>query len=287
VILCLDIGNSHIFGGLFEGDRLCLTFRMTSGSGASSDEFGLFFRAVLRENGYQPDAVQHIALCSVVPELVYSISASCQKYFAHPPFILKAGVKTGLKILYRNPLEVGADRIANAIAGTQMYPGEDLLIIDLGTATTVDVIAGGQEYLGGVIIPGLRMSMQALDQGTARLGSVEILRPDSCLGRATAESIAKANGVVSIIEMSHFGPSNIGMRANIGVYHLDFQAFPAGRDVTLEGNLGWGVWAQYIPDGDYLFTMEVVARYATALPGTEIVISMVALALDEDGDHCQ
>jgi len=99
--------------------------------------------------------------------------------------------------------------------------------------------------------------------------------------------IAKANGVVSIIEMSHFGPSNIGMRANIGTYHLEFQEFPAGRDVTLEGNLGWGVWAEYIPAGDYLFNMEVVARYATAMPGTEIVISMIALALDPTGGHCR
>lgn len=189
MILCLDIGNSHIFGGLFEGDLLRLTFRKTSGIGASSDEYGLFFRSALRENGFEPDAVEQIALCSVVPELVYSISASCQKYFGRPPFILKAGVKTGLKILYRDPVEVGSDRIANAIAGAHLYPGEDLLIIDLGTATTVEAIAGGQEYLGGVIIPGLKMSMQALAQGTARLGPVEIVQPRNCLGRATAESI--------------------------------------------------------------------------------------------------
>lgn len=189
MILCLDVGNSHIFGGLFDQDQLLLTFRKTSDGAASSDEFGLFFRAVLRENGFDPDQVKSVALCSVVPELVYSISASCQKYFSLAPFVLKAGTRTGLKILYRDPLEVGSDRIANAIAGVQRFPGQDLMILDLGTATTVDVIRNGRDYLGGVIIPGLRLSMQSLDQGTARLKTVEIVRPDGCLGQTTASSI--------------------------------------------------------------------------------------------------
>lgn len=189
MILCLDIGNSHIYGGLFEGDQLRLTFRKTSKQGASSDEYGLFFRSVLRENGFDPDGVKNVALCSVVPELIYSISSSSQKYFGVPPFVLKAGAKTGLKILYRNPLEVGSDRIANAIAATQMFPEEDLIVLDLGTATTVDAIGANRDYLGGVIIPGLRMSMEALDRGTARLSSVEIRKADQCLGRTTAASI--------------------------------------------------------------------------------------------------
>jgi type III pantothenate kinase len=189
MILCLDVGNSHIFAGVFEGDQLRLTFRKTSKQGASSDEYGLFFRAALRENGFDPDAITNVALCSVVPEVIYSISNGCQKYFGQEPFVLKAGAKTGLKILYRNPLEVGSDRIANAIAGTQMYPDENLLILDLGTATTVDAVSAKRDYMGGVIIPGLRMSMQALDQGTARLSSVEIRKADHYLGRTTAASI--------------------------------------------------------------------------------------------------
>ena len=102
---------------------------------------------------------------------------------------LAAGVKTGLKIQYRNPLEVGADRIANAIAGVDKFPGENLVIVDLGTATTLCVISKDRSYRGGIILPGLRMSMQALESGTSKLGSVEIIRRDTCLGRATAESI--------------------------------------------------------------------------------------------------
>jgi len=188
-MLCLDIGNSHIYGGVFAGEDLQMTFRKASKSGASSDEHGLFFRSVLRENGVDPASITAISMCSVVPEVVYAISASCRKYFNLPPFILQAGVKTGLKIGYQNPLEVGADRIANAIAGTHLYPDQDLLIIDLGTATTLCAIGKGKLYKGGVIVPGLRMSMQALDSGTSKLRAVEIVRSTQALGRTTASSI--------------------------------------------------------------------------------------------------
>lgn len=189
VKLCLDVGNSHIYGGVYDSARLLMTFRKSSRTGASSDEYGLFFRSVLRENNVNPDLVTDVALCSVVPEVVYTISAACQKYFNTAPFILQAGVKTGLKIQYRNPLEVGADRIANAIAGADRYPRENLIIVDLGTATTLCVIGKDRSYRGGIILPGLKMSMQALESGTSKLGSVEIIRRDKCLGRDTAESI--------------------------------------------------------------------------------------------------
>jgi len=187
--LCLDVGNSHIYGGVYESGHALLTFRRASKPGSSSDEYGLFFRNVLRENGIDPNQVIEIALCSVVPEAVYAISAACHKYFDIRPFILKAGVKTGLKILYRNPLEVGADRIANAIAGVELFPDKNLIILDLGTATTLCAIGKDRSYRGGVILPGLKMSMQALESGTSKLGSVEIIRKETCLGRTTASSI--------------------------------------------------------------------------------------------------
>jgi len=191
--LCLDVGNSHIYGGVYEPDHesggAVLTFRKSSKMGSSSDEFGLFFRSVLRENGIDPNQISQVALCSVVPEMIYALSAACQKYFDVQPFILQAGVKTGLKIKYRNPLEVGADRIANAIAGVGLFPNENLIIVDLGTATTLCAISKDRSYMGGVILPGLKMSMQALESGTSKLGSVEIRRKGTCLGRTTADSI--------------------------------------------------------------------------------------------------
>jgi len=187
--LCLDVGNSHIYGGVYESGRVLLTFRRGTKAGSSSDEYGLFFRGVLRENDIDPNQVDEIALCSVVPEAIYAISAACQKYFDIKPFILKAGVKTGLKIQYRNPLEVGADRIANAIAGVELFPDQNLIILDMGTATTLCAIGKDRSYRGGVILPGLKMSMQALESGTSKLGSVEIVRKEVCLGRTTTSSI--------------------------------------------------------------------------------------------------
>lgn len=190
MILCLDVGNTQIHGGVFEGDKLKMQFRRTSEFRASSDELGLFLRSVLRENDVDYKSIHQIALCSVVPDAIHSLRNSCIKYFNNiNPFILQAGVKTGLKIKYRNPLEVGADRIANAIAATHLYPNENVIIVDYGTATTFDAVTSEKDYLGGVIIAGLRISMEALETRTAKLPTVEIVQMKEALGRSTVESI--------------------------------------------------------------------------------------------------
>ncbi|MGK5086496.1 type III pantothenate kinase [Bdellovibrionota bacterium FG-2] len=189
MILTLDVGNSHIYGGVFECDKLRTTFRKKTAHGSSSDEMGLFLRSVLRENGVDPGGIQRVAVCSVVPDLVHSLKNCCLKYFRGAPFILQPGVKTGLKIKYRNPLEVGSDRIATAIAATHLYPGKNLIVIDFGTATTFCAITADKDYLGGVIVAGLRISMEALESKTARLPSVEIVVPEAAIGRSTIESI--------------------------------------------------------------------------------------------------
>ncbi len=189
MILTLDVGNTQIFGGLFVSGTLAVRFRKTSRPGTSSDELGLFLREVIRENGHDPGGVEQIALCSVVPEALYSLRSCCRKYFRIDPFILQPGVKTGLRIGYRNPLEVGPDRIANAIGATHIHPDRHLISIDFGTATTFDVVRGGRDYLGGIIIPGLRIAMEALEKNTARRPTVEIVPPGSLIGRSTVESI--------------------------------------------------------------------------------------------------
>ncbi len=193
MILALDVGNSQIFGGLIEdtsaGPKILFRFRKNSKGGSSSDEYGLFLKQILRENGFNPENITKIAICTVVPDVMHSLKGACQKYFKQSPFVLQAGVKTGLKIRYKNPLEVGADRIANAIAATGRYPGKNLVIIDLGTATTFCAISKDKDYLGGSIIAGLRISMEALESKTAKLPSVEIVAPETALGKATIESI--------------------------------------------------------------------------------------------------
>ena len=240
--LCLDVGNSHIYGGVYRSDRVLLTFRKASKLGSSSDEYGLFFRSVLRENDVDPNDVSEIALCSVVPEAVYAISGACQKYFNISPFILQAGIKTGLKIQYRNPLEVGADRIANAIAAVELFPDQNLIIVDLGTATTLCAVGKDRSYRGGVILSGLKMSMQALESGTSKLGSVEIVRKDVSLGRTTASSIQSGlyfghlgalREIMKRIEMEEFG----GQRPKV---------IASGGFATLFG--GTGLFDQIVQD---------------------------------------
>ena len=157
--LTLDVGNSQIFGGVFDDHELTLRFRKTVVSPLSSDEFGLFLRSVLRENGSNPSDIDQIAFCSVVPDVIYSLRSCCRKYFDLDPFILKPGVKTGLNIRYRNPLEVGPDRIANVIGAMHLYPDRNLVIVDFGTATTFDVVRAPRDYLGGIILAGLRIAM--------------------------------------------------------------------------------------------------------------------------------
>lgn len=189
MILALDVGNTQIFAGLFEGDQMKVSFRRNSKTGFSSDEIGIFLRSAIRENGFDPSLVKHITVCSVVPDVVYSLKGACKKYFNLNPFILQAGVKTGLKIKYRNPVEVGADRIANSIAATHLYPQKNLIIIDLGTATTFCAVSKEKDYLGGSIMAGLRLNAESLEAKTAKLPSVEIISSDEALGRTTVESI--------------------------------------------------------------------------------------------------
>jgi type III pantothenate kinase len=189
MLLCLDVGNTQILGGVYDGERLLITFRRASSIRASSDEFGLFFRSVLRENGIEPQAIHMAGICSVVPDVLHSLKNCFRKYFRFEPLLLQPGVRTGLKIRYRNPLEVGADKIANALGGTTRFPGRNLIIVDFGTATTLCAVTKDREYLGGIITPGIHSSMAMLESKTARLPAVEIVRPSAVLGRSMVESI--------------------------------------------------------------------------------------------------
>jgi type III pantothenate kinase len=214
MLLTLDVGNSQIYCGVYDGEELKTTFRRTSSVRASSDEFGTFFRAALRENGIDPKEIDMAGICSAVPDAVRSLQHCFRKYFSLEPFLLQPGVKTGLKIRYRNPLEVGADKIANAIGALSRFPGRNLVIVDFGTATTLCAVSKDREYLGGIIMPGVNMSMEALESHTARLPVVEIIRPPAILGRSVVESIqsglyygtlASVRFLAASIAKEHFG----------------------------------------------------------------------------------
>ncbi len=189
MIIALDVGNTQVYGGVFDGDRLVLSFRRNSKTNASSDETGVFLRSVLRENGIDPTRVKQILICSVVPEVIYSLRGAARKYFNCEPFILQIGVKTGLRVKYKNPSELGSDRLANAVAGLALYPERNLIIVDMGTATTFCAVSKEKDHLGGVIVPGIRLSMEVLETKTAKLPSVEIVQRKEVLGKTTIENI--------------------------------------------------------------------------------------------------
>ncbi|MGD9591467.1 MAG: type III pantothenate kinase [Candidatus Berkiella sp.] len=189
MLLCLDIGNTHLFGGIFEKEKLLFQFRYPTKGGCTSDELGIFLKSYLREIDLSPANIKHVACCSVVPALDYSVRSAFVKYFSIEPFVLQAGVKTGLQIKYKNPTEVGTDRIANTIAAFYHFPKRNIIIVDLGTATTFEAIASNGTFLGGAIIPGLQMQMRALNEFAANLPPVRIMKAQAALGQSTTTNI--------------------------------------------------------------------------------------------------
>lgn len=187
-MLCLDIGNSHIFGGVFEKEAIRLRFRHETNPGITSDQFGIFLKNVLRENKIIPESIKHIAICSVVPSVDYSIRSACKKYFNIDPFFLESGVKTGIKIKTKNPNETGSDLIAGAVGAVSKYPNQNIIIADFGTITTYAFVSKNKEFLGASFLPGFRLSMSSLGKA-AKLFPVEIIKPSSIAGKSTVESI--------------------------------------------------------------------------------------------------
>lgn len=187
--LTLDAGNSTIAGGVFDGDKLVLHFRQTTSQNSTSDELGIFLRSVLRENGIDPAQISDIGICSVVPPINYSLSNAIVKYFGKDALFIQAGIKTGLKLRLANPKEIGSDLIAGAIGALAIYPNRNLIIIDMGTATTLSLVTKNREYLGGSILAGMKISVQALATQTSKLPEVEISMPEKPCGTSTISAI--------------------------------------------------------------------------------------------------
>jgi type III pantothenate kinase len=199
MILCLDVGNTHILGGIFKQDKITLHFRYETKPGGTSDQIGVFLRNVLKENGIQNNNIKQIAICSVVPSLDYSLRAACIKYFDINPFFLAMGAKTGIQIKTKNPNETGADLVATAIGAVAHYPKQNIIVADFGTATTLSAISANKEFLGAAFLPGIRLAMNSLESNTSKLSAVEIIKPKNFIGVTTKESIQSG------IYYSHLG----------------------------------------------------------------------------------
>lgn len=189
MLLCLDVGNTHILGGVFHQDKLIARFRYATPMLGTSDQFGIFLNGIMQVKQIHPKDIQAVAVSSVVPGCDYTLRHTILNYFSADYFMLRADTQKLLSIHYKNPNDVGADRLANAIGAIHQYPKENLIIVDMGTATTLCAVNANHDYLGGAILPGMRLGMESLKSNTAKLMEVNIEAPQQVIGLTTHESI--------------------------------------------------------------------------------------------------
>ncbi|MBN9165994.1 MAG: pantothenate kinase [Myxococcales bacterium 68-20] len=188
MLLAIDVGNTNIVLGLFDGSRLVHQFRIESSRGRTADEYAVVVRELLSMRNVAASDVKGAIVASVVPPLTEPMLDLVRRAFGFEALVVGPGIKTGMSILYENPREVGADRIVNAVAAYERFHG-GLIVVDFGTATTFDCVTPKGEYMGGVIAPGIQISADALFSRAAKLPRVEIQRPAKVVGRNTQHSM--------------------------------------------------------------------------------------------------
>lgn len=188
MLLVIDIGNTTMEFGIYDGDKSVGVFRLGSKRDISSDEVGLFVTQFFEYKQIPVEAVSDIVISSVVPQLNYSVGNAIRKYFQKEPKIIGETLFCNIVNLYENPREVGSDRLVDAYAAIHRY-GAPAVVVDFGTATTCDAISAKGEYLGGIIYPGIKTSMDALYEKAAKLPKIELVRPDFTIGKNTVASM--------------------------------------------------------------------------------------------------
>ncbi|MDF2820796.1 MAG: pantothenate kinase [Clostridiales bacterium] len=255
MLLVIDIGNTNITIGAFKGEELSGSWRMTTKFQRTSDEYGIFVCEALKYKGMDAKDVDAVVFASVVPNMNYSFLNGLKKYITDNILIVGPGIKTGIKLAVENPKEIGADRIVDAVAAYGIYGGP-ILVIDFGTATTYDLITEDGSFIAGITCPGIKLSANALGQGTAKLPVIEIKKPDSILAKETISSIQA--GIVyghigqteyiikKVIEESGFGKLKVVATGGLGkvivdetryIHHYDSMLTLKGLRILYEKNL--------------------------------------------------
>ena len=201
MLLAVDIGNTNITIGVFKDDKLRATWHLATYADQMPDEYGILLLNLLHHQGMDTPDIKDIAMCSTVPPLTPTFLELCQKYFNISPLVVGAGVKTGVRIRMDNPKEVGADRIANAAAAHHLYSGPTI-IVDVGTATTFDVVSKEGDFMGGAIATGINTAAEALFTRAAALPRVELAAPKRAIGTNTIAAMQSGIifGYVGLIE---------------------------------------------------------------------------------------
>lgn len=188
MLLTIDVGNTNIVLGVYEGERLLKSFRVATDSSASRDEYGMKFLQLLQYNSLKAEDIHAVIISSVVPPVMYSLERAVEKYLGKKPMVVTNELDLGLNILYENPREVGADRLVNAVAALAKY-NSDCIVVDFGTATTFCAVRKNGDYLGGAICPGIKISVEALFSRTSKLPRIDIAPIKKVIGKTTVESM--------------------------------------------------------------------------------------------------
>ena len=188
MILVIDVGNTNMTLGVYEGEKLEATFRMMTKTPRTSDEYGIMITQLLKSRGIEVEQLEGSIIASVVPDVMHSLTGGVVRYLNSNPLIVGPGVKTGIKIVTENPRAIGADRIVDAVAAYEKYGGP-ILVLDFGTATTYDLVTGDGEFAAGITAPGIRICSEALWTNAAKLPNIEIKKPDSILAQETISSM--------------------------------------------------------------------------------------------------
>jgi type III pantothenate kinase len=201
MLLTIDIGNTNLTLGLYEGEELGAHWRLATDHKRMPDEYGLQFLGLLQNAGKTIDDISGISLASVVPPLTGRVIQACHEYLKQEPLVVDTGIKTGIKIRYEDPRAVGADRVCDAVAVMKLYGGP-ACVVDFGTATTFNAITKDGEYLGGAITAGINLAAEALFTHAAKLQRIELQRPPSVIGRNTVHAMQSGLlfGYVSMVE---------------------------------------------------------------------------------------
>ena len=205
MLLAIDVGNSNIVLGVFEGDLLTESWRLVTMRERTSDEIGILVTHLFARSGIDTALIDGIILSSVVPPLTRTMEEMCERFFEKPPLTVDPAANTGMPVLYQPATDVGADRVVNAVAAYEAFgraEGIPLIVVDFGTATTFDAISKRGEYIGGVICPGIGISADALFQRAARLPRVDVRKPPSVVGQTTVTSMQSGLffGYVSMVD---------------------------------------------------------------------------------------
>ena len=201
MLLAVDVGNTNVALGIFEGETLRATWNIATDLNKTADEYDVLLSNLLPKEGLELSDIDHVSVACVVPPLLTIIEELCQRYLKVPPLVVGPGVKTGVRICTDNPREVGADRVVNSAAAHHLY-GKSVIVIDFGTATTFDVVSREGDYLGGSIAPGILISAEALFERASKLPRVELIPPEHAIGKnsVTAMQSGIIFGYVGLIE---------------------------------------------------------------------------------------